>query len=563
MGNRKTWQIYTENASATLSGGLSVSDSGLVDLQDAGNLTTGAGVTIVGGGSAAIKVDAGGGSGGSQVVIGGNLDNQSTGADFEGGVNIGNPGMSLADSLQVNGSLTNTGVVTLNGGETSAASASLNVAGGAPPTLTSQYNLYGNVGGASIRWGSGGITQIGDGGANAGTLLIHGPNAYAEVGDTTSNSALDGLQTIASNGLLDLRDGTTVNIGNTLTIAGGGTARLKVDGYGGCCSYGGSTVTIAGDLINQSTGSDYDGGVSVGSGAMSHGDLLAVQGTLSNTGIVDVTGGSVAGATARLTVGGAAPGTATGTYNILGNAGGAVLQWGSGGITQIGDGSANGGDIYINGSNAFAEVGATNSNSALAGLTTIASNGQLELSDGAVVSTDGPLTVAGSNSAGSGGGLKVDYFGGAGGSQVTIGGDLVNESTANGGGVAIGTGGMTQADQVTVTGGLTNTGGQITLSGGQSAGASATLKIGGAAPATLTGDYSVVANTGGAVLQWGSGGITQIGDGATNGGNLYIDGSNAYAEVGATNSNSALTGLRDGAKTTSQFSGSKLVAGSD
>ena len=539
------WQIYTSAASAALSGAANISGAGLVDLQDASRLTTAGDVTLDSGGSAAIKVDAGGGSGGSQVVIGGNLDNQSTGADFEGGVNIGNPGMSLADSLQVNENLTNTGVVTLNGGETTAASASLNVAGGAPATLTGQYNLYGNVGGASIRWGSGGITQIGDGGANAGTLIIHGPNAYAEVGDTNSNSALDGLQTIASNGLLDLRDGTTVNIGNTLTVAGGGSARLKVDGYGGCCSYGGSTVTIAGDLINQSTGSDYDGGVSVGSGAMSHGDLLAVKGTLTNTGIVDVTGGSVAGATARLTVGGSAPGTTTGTYNILGNVGGAVLQWGSGGITQIGDGSTAGGDINLNlnGSNAFAEVGATNSNSALTGLTTIASNGQLELSNGAVVSTDGPLTVAGSNSAGSGGGLKVDYFGGAGGSQVTISGDLVNESTANGGGVAIGSGSMTQADQVTVTGGLTNTGGQVTLNGGQSAGARATLKIGGAAPATLTGGYSVVAHTGGAVLQWGSGGITQIGDGATNGGNLYIDGSNAYAEVGPTNSNSALTGL--------------------
>ncbi len=566
------WQIYTSAASAALSGAANISGSGLVDLQDGGTLKTTGALTIANGGSAAIKVDAGGGYGGSHVVIGGNLANQSTGADFEGGVSIGNPGMSVADSLQVNGSLTNTGVVTLNGGEAPTASASLNVAGAAPATLTGQYNLYGNVGGASVNWGSGGITQIGDGGSNAGTLLIHGSNAFASVGGTSSNSALDGLQTIASNGLLDLRDGTTVNIGGTLTLAGGGTARLKVDGYGGCCSYGGSTVTIAGNLINQSTGSGYDGGVSVGNGAMSHGDLLAVHGTLTNTGIVDVTGGGATGATARLTVGGAAPGTATGTYNILGNVGGASISWGSGGITQIGDGATNGGNLYIDGSNAYAEVGPTNSNSALTGLTTIASNGQLDLRDGAVVSTDGSLSVAGSNSAGNGGGLKVDYYGGSGGSQVSIGGNLVNASIANGAGVGIGNGGMTHADQVTVTGALTNTGGSIALTGGQSAGASATLKVGGAAPATLTGNYSVVANTGGAALQWGSGGITQIGDGATNGGNLYIDGSNAYAEVGPTNSNSALTGLttiasngqldlRDGAVVSTD--GSLSVAGSN
>ena len=48
------------------------------------------------------------------------------------------------------------------------------------------------------------------------------------------------------------------------------------------------------------------------------------------------------------------------------------------------------------------EVGATNSNSALKSLTTIASNGELQMQNGASVTTTGALTVA------SGGYLGVD-----------------------------------------------------------------------------------------------------------------------------------------------------------
>ena len=540
-------EVGSTQSNSALSGLRTIASNGLLDLRDGATVNIGNSLTVEGGGTGRLKVDGYGGCcsyGGSAVTIAGNLINQSNGAGInDGGVAVGNAGMAHADELTVTGDLTNTGgTVVVQGGQTAAASATLKVGGAAPATLTGTYALTANTGGASLQWGSGGITQIGDGGANAGTLYIHGPNAYAEVGATQSNSALNGLATIASNGLLDLRDGATVNIGNSLTVEGGGTGRLKVDGYGGCCSYGGSTVRIAGNLINQSTGNN-DGGVSVGEGQMTHGDLLALQGDLTNTGSMTVTGGDTTGATARVTVGGAAPTTLTGTYALTGNAGGATLQWGSGGITQIGDGGSNGGNLYLDGANAYAEVGATQSNSALGALTTIASNGQLDLRDGAVVSTTGPLTVAGG---GNGGGLKVDYYGGAGGSQVTVGGDLIDQSNGfNGnGGVDVGNGGMTHADALTVTGSLTTTGsGSVILQGGQTAGASATVTVGGAAPTTLTGNYALTGNAGGASLQWGSGGITQIGDGGANGGNLYLDGANAYVEVGATQSNSALSAL--------------------
>ncbi len=545
VGGSGNWQIYN-GATASLTGALNVSGSGLIELQNQSALHIADSVTLAAAGASRLKVDAYGGSGGSQVSIGGNLVNQSSGATYDGGVSVGNANMTLADALSVTGGFTNTGGITdLTGGSIVGATARMTVGGAAPSTVTGTYNLTGNAGGAVLQWGSGGMTQIGDGGANAGAVVLHGANAYLEVGPTNSNSALTGLTSIASNGLLDLRDGETVNVAGTLTVMGGGSGRLKVDGYGGCCSYGGSAMTIGGNLINQSTGLNNDGGVSLGEGQMTHADSLAVQGSLTNTGaILNVTGGVGAGDTARMTVGGAAPSTVTGTYNLTGNKGGAVLQWGSGGITHIGDGGANAGTVFLHGANAYLEVGPTNSNSALTGLTSIASNGLLDLRDGETVNVAGTLTVMGGGS----GRLKVDGYGGCcsnGGSAMTIGGNLINQSTGfnSDGGVSLGEGQMSNADSLAVQGSLTNTGGILNVTGGAVAGATARMTVAGAAPGTLTGQYDLVGNAGGASLTWGSGGITQIGDGSANSGNLYINGANAYAEVGVTNSNSALTGL--------------------
>src|SRR4029077_5629016 len=72
--------------------------------------------------------------------------------------------------------------------------------------------------------------------------------------------------------------------------------------------------------------------------------------------------------------------------------GGAAVEYGSGMISQIGDGTTNSGVLSLNGANAFMEVGATTSSSALAGLGLVASNGQLVLANGPTVSTTGALT---------------------------------------------------------------------------------------------------------------------------------------------------------------------------
>ncbi|MBS0326997.1 MAG: choice-of-anchor D domain-containing protein [Proteobacteria bacterium] len=240
-------------------------------------------MTVDGGGNGRIKVDAYGGSGGSTLTIGGNLTNTSTGSFGDGGVSVGNAAMSNADLLTVNGSYSNTGgLTTLNGGNVGAATAQMTITGAAPSTLLGTYDVDANKGGAALQWGSGGITQIGDGGSNAGALTLDGANAYAEIGATNSNSALTGLTTIASNGLLDLRDGASVTTSGAVTVNGGSgyvMGRIKVDAYGGA---GGSTLTVNGNLTNTSTGSFGDGGVSVGNAAMTSSGALIVQGGLDN-----------------------------------------------------------------------------------------------------------------------------------------------------------------------------------------------------------------------------------------------------------------------------------------
>src|SRR3984957_14254407 len=236
-----------------------------------------------------VAVDNAGGNGGSNLSIGGTLTNSNF-------MVIGNGGLSASTTVTAN-ALSNTGRIDINGNTATGTTdqATLDIATAAA-SFTGNVNLSGD---ARLEYGSGGITQIGDGTSNGGDLFIDGANAFAEIGATNSNSALTGLTTIAGNGVLDLRDGTSVTATSGLAV-NGGSARLKVDAYGG---RGGSTVTIGGNLVSSSFGSFGDGGVSVGNGNMSVADLLTVNGTLTNTGAtVSLSGGSQAGATARMQV---------------------------------------------------------------------------------------------------------------------------------------------------------------------------------------------------------------------------------------------------------------------
>jgi hypothetical protein len=246
---------------------------------------------------------------------------------------------------------------------------------------------------------------------------------------------------------------------------------------------------------------------------------------------VQIVGGDTSAAAGLLNVTGAAPATMTGYYTIQGNTGPAALKFGSGNITSIGDGPYNSGSVTLDGPNAYMEVGATNSNSALTGLTTLA-GGVLNLYDGASLTTTGALT--------NNGGVLNFNGDSSGGGTLSIGGSLTN---SNNGYVYVGNGGISQACTLNIQGTLNNTGGTIYVAGG-GAGANALLNVSGAAPATLTGNYYIGSTSAGSsAVEFGSGSITSIGDGVSNPGSVALEGPNAYMEVGATNSESALTGL--------------------
>jgi len=489
----------------TLAGGILVMDNG-ASLTTTGALTNNDGY---------LQLDSSG-AGGSTLNVGGALNISNTGADY-----VGNSGMTSPSLLKVSGTINAAGGnLQILGGSTAAATALVNVASAAPATLTGTYNIDGGVGSAALEFGSGSITSIGSGPLNSGDLTLNGANAYVKIGAANNESALTGLTTIAGGGLF-------LYNGASLTTT---TALTNTDGYieVGSSGPGGGTLDIGGSLTNTSTGDVY-----VGNGGMTSASTIKVSGTFNNTGgNVQVQGSGSSTVASLLNVTGAAPSSLTGSYNIIGGTGSAAVEFGSGSVTSIGSGPLNSGDVTLNGANAYIKIGAANNESALTGLTTLAGGG-LFLYNGASLTTTTALTNTD-------GYLELDTSG-SGGGIVNIGGSLTNTATGD---VFVGNSGMTSASTLKVSGTLDNTGGNVQVQGGGLTTATALLNITGAAPATLTGDYSIYSGTGSAAVKFGSGSITSIGDGGSNGGYVNLYGPGAYLEIGATNSNSALTGLK-------------------
>jgi hypothetical protein len=511
-GSKAYVEIGATDNSSALAGLSTIASNGQLRLTDGASVTTSVGLTVNYGGD--VQVD-NTNSGGSTLTVGGAYANKFV-------LDIGNYGITSPATVNVNGAYSSTGYSTLQveGGSTSGANALLNVTGAAPSTLTGNYWILGSTGSAAVKFGSGGITTIGgDGSPNQGYLWLDTSKAYVEIGATNSNSALSTLSTIASNGLFRLTDGASVTTGVGLTVDNGGQVVLDNGNNGG------STLTVGGAFANS-------GNLYIGNYSISSPSTVNVNGAYSSTGtgFLQVEGGSTSAATALLNVTGAAPSTLTGDYWVYGSTGSAAVKFGSGAITTIGDGSTNPGYVWLDTSKAYLEVGATNSNSALTTLSTIASNGQLQLTDGASLTTSVGLNNAGI--------VGVDNSK-SGGSTMTVGGTYTNS-----GNLYVGYSGITSPATLNVNGTFSSTGaGKVDLYGGTASGANALLNVTGAAPSTLTGTYDITGSTGSAAMKFGSGGITAIGDGSSNQGDLFLTGSNAYAEVGATNSNSALTNL--------------------
>ena len=203
------------------------------------------------------------------------------------------------------------------------------------------------------------------------------------IGNTSSGYVTVSQTGAASAASVAILGGNTLSIvaGNTLTVGGATSVSSGADLLVSTNDSGGSVMNSGGSVTNS-------GYLQIGNYYMTSPTTMNVTGTYTGTGgIVDVDAGNSAGANALLKMSGAAPGTLMGTYQVTAYAGSAAVEWGSGGITSIGDGVSNAGDVLLSGASAYMETGASNSNSALKSLTTIASNGELQLETGSSVTT--------------------------------------------------------------------------------------------------------------------------------------------------------------------------------
>ncbi len=456
-------------------------------------------------------------SGGSSLTVGGVLTNGAM-------LNIGNTGLTSSDTVKVAG-LLNTGTISLVGNTAAGAQAILyDTAGagfGSAGMLSGTVNI---ADGGLLEFGSGQITSI----ASGASLTENGAQAFvADAGTLTSNSALKGLASNAGN--LYLNSGAAVAAS---PLSNSGSIYLDYSNYGASNLAGGSSLTVSG-LLNNS------GFLEAGNSAMSGNDTITVA-SLGNTGTISLGGNASTGAQSLLIDTGAAgfgtAGVLSGTVTL---SGGGAIQFGSGQIATITSGAS----LTLNGPQAFlADASAAGSNSALAGLASVAGN--LTLNNGAVVKTTGDLSSTGPIS------LDNYTYGSVGGSSLTVGGRLTNGGTLWLGGSAI-----SSADTVNVSD-LANTG-TINVTGNASSGALALLNDTGAAgfgtAGVLRGTVSV---SGLGSIVFGSGQITSIASGAL----LTLNGAQAFiADASASSSNSALAGLATNAGTLNLYNGAVVT----
>jgi hypothetical protein len=167
------------------------------------------------------------------------------------------------------------------------------------------------------------------------------------------------------------------------------------------------------------------------------------------------------------------------------------------------------------------------SNSALTGLARIHADSEFDLENKAVVSTTGSLS--------NGGLIRLDLFGGDGGSSLTVGGTLTNVGI---GSLNIGNATLSAPDTVTAAS-LDNMG-AIELRGSSANQALLDVTAGSAgfgAAGVLSGDVRLAGDS---AIEFASGEITNLAASAQ----LHINGDDAFIEDStALGSNSALTGL--------------------
>ena len=370
---------------------------GALELDSGVKLTTTGGMTVTG----SLSVDSYNSysapePGGSSLTIAGALVDS-------GAIAIGATNLVAADAVTVNSLVVNSGHSLTLSGVLGGAEAELNDKGaagtGTAGALTGDVTLSGH---ALLEFASAEITTI------KGLLDLIGADVYvADAGALTSDSALTGLSSVQ--GTLELSSGASVKTSAGLTVSGA----LDVDNYNYVVSTsGGSSFTVTGALVDSGTidiGNDDNLTANVAVTVNS----LTVNGSLSVEGMV---GGGDAVLNVKSAAGSGGTGILNGEITVLGNA---AIEFASGEITTIE------GTLTLEGAHAFLANTTPTSNSALTGLQTISSGGDLALAYGAAVSVTANLTNSGS--------ITLDEYdyavgGTIGGSSLTVGGTFTNQA---------------------------------------------------------------------------------------------------------------------------------------
>lgn len=243
---------------------------------------------------------------------------------------------------------------------------------------------------------------------NNGTVNIQGTAGDVVVGGSvTNNSVIDAQavgQTLTVNGS-GLNNGgqitlraTTINGSGPLTnngqIAGGG----NIGGTGGFTNNGLLTQTIgsgpyaqSGNLTLSNTGTISNAGTIL----MADGYVFTLSGSpISNTGTVNLNGGTVAGsATLTNNAGGVVQGSGLISAGFANNAGATLLL--QAGTTHISNGFSNAGTILLNGVTANLTGGAIINSGTIQGFGSVGSN-ITNLGSGTVEALGGTLVLNGS-----------------------------------------------------------------------------------------------------------------------------------------------------------------------
>ena len=242
------------------------------------------------------------------LTIGGNLSNTSGNGD--GGVSVGNTGITSADTLTVNGTggLSNASVNIIDIEGSATVQATLNVANAAAGfgTAGTETGVVFLQNDALLEFKSGQITTV------DGLLQLDGANCASPTPASCQQQRADrALHRVRQFLAAERREGPTTGNLSVTDPPLEGTVQVDGNNVGGG---GGSSLTIGGSVSNSS---DSNNGVSVGYTSITSADTLTVNGTggLSNasSGEINIEGSATVQAT--LNVANAAAGFGTAGWN--------------------------------------------------------------------------------------------------------------------------------------------------------------------------------------------------------------------------------------------------------